>query len=86
MWGEASASPVPSLERLSAEARELGKEKLGVCGWGKGSVLFSQERGREGSSLGLDMADKAFWEWEALTEVRKGTGRRLGEAGGRSRC
>lgn len=35
----------------------------------------------------MDTADKAFWEWEALTEVRKGTSRGLGEAGGRiSRC
>lgn len=58
-----------------------------MCSRGKGSVLFSQGRGREGSSLGLDTADKAFWEWEALTEVRKGTSRGLGEAGGRiSRC
>lgn len=31
----------------------------------------------------MDVADKALWEQEVLTEVRRGTGRRWGEAGGR---
>lgn len=31
----------------------------------------------------MDVANKALWEQEVLTEVRRGTGRRQGEAGGR---
>lgn len=35
----------------------------------------------------MGMADKALWEQEALAEVRKGMGRRLGESGSRiSKC
>lgn len=50
-------------------------------------VLFSQGKGREGSSPGVDKADKVLWEQNALTEVRKGKGGSPGEAGGRiSRC
>lgn len=50
-------------------------------------VLFSQGKGRERSSPGMDKADKVLWEWNALTEVRKDKAGRPGEAGSRiSRC
>lgn len=53
------------------------RKELGVCSQGRDSlVLFSQGKGREGSSLGWDTADKALGEREALTEVRN---RALGE-------
>ena len=65
-----------------------GKGRGGEGREGKGREGKGREgEGREGSSPGVDKADKALWEWDALTEVRKGKGGRLGEVGSRiSRC
>lgn len=71
----------------SSEGGRRGKSWVCAARGRDSLVLFSQGKGREGSSPGVDKADKALWEWDALTEVRKGKGGRLGEVGSRiSRC
>lgn len=80
MRWRATSSPTSSPclpQRLSAEARTLREERAGPAA-GEGTHLthlFCFPRGREGKgrgSPGVDKADKALREWDALTEVRKG--------------
>lgn len=86
-WDVGPSSLASSPERLSAGTRKLGEERAGCVQPGRGGethtrLTCSVSQGKGGSSPGWDVADKALWEQEALAEVRKGTGRRLGEGGG----